>query len=436
MKKIVILFWLVIPLITEAQTKECINFSMAPNWQEVLKLAKKTNKSIFVDLYATWCVPCKMMDRDVYTNKQVAEFANKNFISIKVQMDSTKNDNEFARGWRTYASNWNIYATSFPTYLFYTADGQYSGKEEGYYKPEEFLLVLKKNLDPKSSYLAQVSEYKAGNLSQSQMLKLAYWAKSNKDDSMAYEIAGNYKRQYVDKAPIDSLLNPQVDRFQMNFHKIFSFSDKLLQYMYDHPKDADIKLNRKDNPAGNLTDFFINRDYIANIIYPNKVSIKEVPKWKMMKKRITKKFDKRTAKRVILNAKIIWAYEQKNFTEAVRLEFERIDRYGLDTTDMGKLRINNIVYDYAFKHVDNVQLLKKALYLMRIVVEHDSIAVSSHLDTYASILYKFGKKNEAIAAETEAMNWAIRNNDSVNAKFFAEMIRKMKGDIPIWRLEQ
>lgn len=28
-------------------------------WQDALKKAKKENKIIFVDIYATWCGPCK-----------------------------------------------------------------------------------------------------------------------------------------------------------------------------------------------------------------------------------------------------------------------------------------------------------------------------------------------------------------------------------------
>ncbi len=36
-------------------------------WSKVLKKAKKENKLIFVDCYTSWCGPCKMMAKDVFT---------------------------------------------------------------------------------------------------------------------------------------------------------------------------------------------------------------------------------------------------------------------------------------------------------------------------------------------------------------------------------
>ena len=32
------------------------------SWKEVLQKAKQENKLIFVDLYTTWCGPCKKME--------------------------------------------------------------------------------------------------------------------------------------------------------------------------------------------------------------------------------------------------------------------------------------------------------------------------------------------------------------------------------------
>ena len=34
----------------------------------VLELAQKEDKLIFIDLYTTWCLPCKMMDQNVFTH--------------------------------------------------------------------------------------------------------------------------------------------------------------------------------------------------------------------------------------------------------------------------------------------------------------------------------------------------------------------------------
>jgi thiol-disulfide isomerase/thioredoxin len=82
-----------------------IKWTTGLTWQQVKAKAKKENKYIFVDCYATWCKPCKEMDVKVYTVDSVGEFLNKEFISVKVQMDQTKNDNAEVRSWYKTASD-------------------------------------------------------------------------------------------------------------------------------------------------------------------------------------------------------------------------------------------------------------------------------------------------------------------------------------------
>lgn len=54
------------------------------DWQLALKTAKDENKLVFLDIYATWCGPCKMLKQYTFTDKAVGEFFNKNFISVSV----------------------------------------------------------------------------------------------------------------------------------------------------------------------------------------------------------------------------------------------------------------------------------------------------------------------------------------------------------------
>src|ERR1044072_3274365 len=74
-----------------------IKWTDSLTWQQIKEKAKKENKYIFVDCFTTWCRPCKKMDKDVYTNDSVGALLNEKFISVKVQMDATKADNEFTR---------------------------------------------------------------------------------------------------------------------------------------------------------------------------------------------------------------------------------------------------------------------------------------------------------------------------------------------------
>ena len=57
-------------------------------YAEALEKAKSAPRLIFVDLYADWCVPCRIMDANVYSNPTVASLLNTRFISTKLDVDS------------------------------------------------------------------------------------------------------------------------------------------------------------------------------------------------------------------------------------------------------------------------------------------------------------------------------------------------------------
>jgi len=76
-----------------------IQFTKDSTWREVIQQAKREHKYIFVDCYASWCGPCKEMESDIYPLKQVGEAYNKDFISVKLQMDKTTHDSEAIKSW-------------------------------------------------------------------------------------------------------------------------------------------------------------------------------------------------------------------------------------------------------------------------------------------------------------------------------------------------
>ncbi|MDZ4793293.1 MAG: thioredoxin family protein [Bacteroidota bacterium] len=53
-------------------------------WSEAVIKAKKEKKAIFLDIYATWCGPCKMLKRQTFVDKEVVKFYNANFINMSL----------------------------------------------------------------------------------------------------------------------------------------------------------------------------------------------------------------------------------------------------------------------------------------------------------------------------------------------------------------
>ena len=57
------------------------------SWNEALELAKKEDKLIFLDAYASWCGPCKSMQKKVFPTDKVGEYFNARFINVKIDME-------------------------------------------------------------------------------------------------------------------------------------------------------------------------------------------------------------------------------------------------------------------------------------------------------------------------------------------------------------
>src|ERR1700744_114335 len=131
---------LVITVKAHSQDKG-IHFTQGLSWQQIKEKARKENKYIFVDCYATWCAPCRRMDAEVYPDTTLGSFVNRRFISVKVQMDSTKKDQESIRVW--YADAHEIQrgykVNVLPTFLFFTPDGKLAHRSAGFSMSAHFL---------------------------------------------------------------------------------------------------------------------------------------------------------------------------------------------------------------------------------------------------------------------------------------------------------
>lgn len=83
--------------------------------------ALKLGKPVFIDLYADWCPPCRMMEREVFSEKELGEFMERHFIAARYNVDQKTGRELMQR----YGSG------SIPLYLVFSPDGELLGRITG-----------------------------------------------------------------------------------------------------------------------------------------------------------------------------------------------------------------------------------------------------------------------------------------------------------------
>lgn len=123
---------------------------------EALEAQEKKPKKIFLDAYTTWCGPCKLLDRNTFSNEDVASFINKHYYPVKFNAEGTEEvrykDRSFGnpnydpnrRGRNSqhdFARAMKI--TAYPSLVFFDENGELIGPIPGYRTPHQLELFLK-----------------------------------------------------------------------------------------------------------------------------------------------------------------------------------------------------------------------------------------------------------------------------------------------------
>ncbi|MEJ6600717.1 MAG: thioredoxin family protein [Crocinitomicaceae bacterium] len=127
-----------------------------------LEKAKKENKKFFIDVYATWCGPCKYLDKSVFTDQDLGDFMNENFVCLKL-------DGELADG-ESLMIEFNL--NSYPTMLFLSPERALEKKIVGAVSASEIQRVGTNVLNPESTEIYKLKKrYDSGDRDRTFMLE-------------------------------------------------------------------------------------------------------------------------------------------------------------------------------------------------------------------------------------------------------------------------
>lgn len=95
--------------------------------------ATAENKLLFIDFYADWCMPCKMMEKQVFTDSLVGTYFNEKFISLQINVEKEEN--------QALVKQYKV--TSMPTLAILRPDGKSLSISSGARNKEDFLKIAR-----------------------------------------------------------------------------------------------------------------------------------------------------------------------------------------------------------------------------------------------------------------------------------------------------
>jgi thioredoxin-related protein len=353
------------------------------DFNTALAKAKEEKKLIFIDAYAVWCGPCKMMDKNVFPQVEVGNVYNKHFVSLKIDMEKGEGV--------TLAQKYGVRA--YPSFLFIDADGEVAHRSLGYQTPEQFIALAEVAVDPERQLGSMGKKYDSGNR-EPEFLSNYITALRDVMDPRASTITAAYLETQKDWGTdnIRELLFQSIDRAEGSYY----------QYMVQHRGDfitqfGEEAFEEKVFITG-MRHMMIMDDFntaaagrIFDIAYPEK------------------------SEKLQLQFKMDYHRREGDHKAFAETALKYHEAYPMTNS----MQLNSIAWHF-YEHIDDKKLLKKGVKL-----SEESVGIwkqYENLDTLAALYFKTGKKKKGIKTANEAIELAKKLG--IDAQETQELIAK------------
>jgi thioredoxin-related protein len=104
--------------------------SWVDEYEKALEESRLIDEPLMMYFYAGWCSGCKKLERDTFSNDEVASLLNDNFICLKINVEE-------------HPSLMAQYVIpGFPTVVFLSPKGVEMGRIMGYTPPDIFMIMV------------------------------------------------------------------------------------------------------------------------------------------------------------------------------------------------------------------------------------------------------------------------------------------------------
>ena len=379
MKKISLILFVFFSMITFGQG---MKFEENKSFKELLAIAKKENKLLFLDAYTTWCGPCKLMAKNVFPQESVGQFYNANFINSKIDMEKGEGI-DLAK----------IYSVrAYPTYLFINGDGELIHRVTSYYDAPEFINVGKDAIDPEKQLGALKKKFEADN-KDPEFLKNFITVFTFADPELAVKAAVKYfagkKEEPLAKEDFSYLFSLTKD------------SDSPLYGEFITRKAELIKVMQEENYTKTLNSYKANA--LFNHSYDKKTKVFDEKKYVS---EAGKTNSPEQVASMLLKSKMRVAAINKDKNEYQRLAME----YYKDgsSPEFSSNELNSMAWNF-FENATEKSTLNKALLWAKQSVKLEEGYANS--DTVANLYFKIGDKTNAKTWATKAIELAKKEGE-------------------------
>ena len=405
-----ILPFLLLPLLSIAQDKG-VQFDHQSSWSAIQARARAEHKYIFMDCFTTWCGPCRFMSTTIFPQEEAGNYFNDKFVSVKVQLDTTAKDDAHVRSW--YADAHNIMALydirAFPTYLVFTPDGQVLHRAVGSTQTAaEFIKNIQAAFDTSAAYYPQLAQYQAGRRDSSFLRKLAGQASDVYDMKDGHDIADAYFATQSDPFTPGSL-NLLITYTQTTDDKGFSI-------LCDHADKVDQVLGA--GTAEQRVSSLLIQAYLRPAV---KAAGGREPDWKAMQRSMSEKYPAYAAE-VTSKTKVLYYQQHQDWPHFQGAIVAHMQQYGAHAT---AAELNEYAWT-VFQNCRDMTCVADALDWSK--RSFNDKPIPGYMDTYANILYKMGKKDDAITWEQKAADLSAGDEKAG----YQSTIEKMKKGEKTW----
>ena len=110
---------------------------------EAQELNKKEPRKIFIDIYTTWCGPCKMMDKKTFANPEVVNYVNEHYYAVKLNGEGKEKVSIFGDTFTEAELAYSFRVQGYPSLVFINEKLQPYEPVAGYIPAKHFIQMLK-----------------------------------------------------------------------------------------------------------------------------------------------------------------------------------------------------------------------------------------------------------------------------------------------------